>query len=104
MNGKPMWAKPQIAVSLDGAGRVVVPKALRDSLGLVAGEPLVAERRDDEIVIRRKEQAPGLVKDEVTGLLVYDGGLPPGSQDVVGLVERDRERRMSYLRGDVNEP
>jgi AbrB family looped-hinge helix DNA binding protein len=104
MNGISAKRKSQLSISLDGAGRVVLPKSLRDSLSLVAGEPLVAEQRDDEIVIRRRGQAPGLVKDSITGLLVYDSGLPPGSEDVVGLIDRDRERRMSYLRGDVDEP
>jgi bifunctional DNA-binding transcriptional regulator/antitoxin component of YhaV-PrlF toxin-antitoxin module len=35
----------QTSISLDGAGRVVLPKSLQDSLGLVPGEPLVAEQR-----------------------------------------------------------
>ncbi len=81
-------------ISIDGAGRVAVPKALRNSLHLRPGEPLIAERRDD--AIGRKEQAPGLVKDDPTGLLVYDGGIPPGSEDVVGLIDRDRDRRSGF--------
>jgi AbrB family looped-hinge helix DNA binding protein len=104
MNGISANKKSQLPVSIDAAGRVVLPKKLRDSLHFSPGEPLVAEQRGEEIVIRRQQQAPGLVKDEATGLLVYDSGLPPGSEDVVGLIERDRERRMSYLRGDVDEP
>ena len=104
MNGISTPKRPQREVSLDGAGRLVLPKALRESLGLLPGEPLVAEQRDDEIVIRRREEAPGLVRDSATGLLVYDSGIPPDSEDVVGLIDRDRERRMSYLRGDVDEP
>jgi AbrB family looped-hinge helix DNA binding protein len=100
MNG--ITRKLQISISLDGAGRVVLPKPLRDSLGLIAGEPLVAEQRDDEIVIRRKEQAPGLVEE--CGLLVYDSGVPPGSVDTLDWINRDRERRMAYVSGEVDEP
>ena len=102
MNGISLRVKPQIAVSLDQAGRVVVPKALRDALGLVAGEPLVAERRDDEIVIRRQAPAPGLVEE--CGMLVYDSGAPPGSVDTLEWIEKDRERRMAYVSGEVAEP
>ena len=61
MSGILSRQKSQISISLDAAGRVVLPKALRDSLHLMPGEPLVAEQRDDEIVIRRREMAPGLV-------------------------------------------
>jgi AbrB family looped-hinge helix DNA binding protein len=102
MNGISREAKSQLPVSIDGAGRVVLPKSLRDSLGLVAGEPLVAEQRDDEIVIRRKEQAPGLVEE--CGLLVYDSGAPPASVDTVDWISRDRERRVAYVRGESDEP
>jgi AbrB family looped-hinge helix DNA binding protein len=104
MNGTLADKESQLPVSIDAAGRIVLPKRLRDSLHLSPGEPLIAEQRNEEIVIRRQKQAPGLVKDEATGLLVYDAGIPPGSEDVVALIDRDRERRMSYLRGDVDEP
>ncbi len=66
------------------------------------GEPLVAEQRDDEIVIRRKEQAPGLVEE--CGMLVYDSGAPPESVDTVDWINRDRERRTRYVSGEVDEP
>ena len=79
-----------------------MPKALRDSLHLMPGEPLVAEQRDDEIVIRRREQAPGLVEE--CGMLVYDSGAPPASVDTVDWINRDRERRMRYVSGEVDEP
>lgn len=36
-------------VTIDGAGRVVVPKALRDQLGLVAGTALEATARDGRL-------------------------------------------------------
>jgi AbrB family looped-hinge helix DNA binding protein len=91
----------QTPISLDAAGRVVLPKALRESLHLVAGEPLVAEQREDEIVIRRKEQAPGLVQER--GLLVYDSGVPPASVDIVGWIDDDRERRLRYVSGEAGE-
>ncbi len=102
MNGISSRRKPELAISLDGAGRVVLPKTLRDSLGLQPGEPLVVEQRDEEIVIRRKEQAPGLVEE--CGLLVYDSGAPAASVDTLDWINRDRERRMRYVSGEVDEP
>ena len=37
--------------AIDSAGRVVIPKALRDSLGLTAGEPLEITERDGRLEI-----------------------------------------------------
>jgi AbrB family looped-hinge helix DNA binding protein len=102
MNGISINKRSQLSVSLDSAGRIVLPKKLRDSLHLAPGEPLVAEQRDDEIVIRRPVQAPGLVEDR--GMLVYDSGAPPGSFDTVDWINRDRERRMAYVSGEIDEP
>src|SRR5271167_796861 len=101
MSGILSRQKSQISISLDAAGRVVLPKVLRDSLHLTPGEPLVVEQRDDEIVIRRREQAPGLVEE--CGLLVYDNGAPPASVDTVDWINRDRERRLAYVSGEVDE-
>jgi AbrB family looped-hinge helix DNA binding protein len=37
--------------AIDSAGRVVIPKALRDSLGLTAGAPLEITERDGRLEI-----------------------------------------------------
>jgi AbrB family looped-hinge helix DNA binding protein len=37
--------------AIDAAGRVVIPKALRDSLGLAAGQPLEIAERDGRLEI-----------------------------------------------------
>jgi AbrB family looped-hinge helix DNA binding protein len=97
-----MNKRSQLSVSLDAAGRIVLPKRLRDSLHLAPGESLIAEQRDDEIVIRRPTQAPGLIEDR--GMLVYDNGAPPSSFDSVDWINRDRERRMAYVSGEIDEP
>lgn len=101
MNGSSISQKHS-TISIDGAGRVVLPKKLRDSLHISAGEPLIAEQRGEEIVIRRQQQAPGLIEDR--GMLVYDNGAPPSSFDSVDWINRDRERRMAYVSGEIDEP
>ena len=53
--------KNTIRVSIDGAGRFVVPKAIRERAGIVAGDALVVTYRDGRIEI---EPAPREVRIE----------------------------------------
>lgn len=62
--------------TIDSAGRVVIPKALRDAAGLTPGQELQAEFRDGAIMV---EPAPRKVK------LVREGSIlvavaPPGTE------------------------
>lgn len=84
-------------VSIDKAGRVVIPKAIRDRLGLTAGTELECEDRADALVLRLPEDRAALREED--GLLVHDGQLPPG-YDWNRLIDDDRERRIRAILGD----
>ncbi|MBM4421718.1 MAG: AbrB/MazE/SpoVT family DNA-binding domain-containing protein, partial [Chloroflexi bacterium] len=56
---------------IDGAGRVVLPKPLRDRFRLKAGSRLELEVRADHVVLTPVVERPPLVKEK--GWWVYQG-------------------------------
>jgi AbrB family looped-hinge helix DNA binding protein len=69
--------------AIDAAGRVVIPKALRDSLGLAAGQPLEIAERDGRLEIVPAATPMRLV-DEGDGVAaVADMEMPVLTTDMV---------------------
>jgi AbrB family looped-hinge helix DNA binding protein len=68
--------------AIDSAGRVVIPKVLRDALGLTARQPLEIAERDG-----RLEIAPALTPMRLVDpggvVAVADVDIPPLTADVV---------------------
>lgn len=84
-------------VTLDKFGRVLIPKAIREQLGLEAGTELALEIHDteggaSEIALRPVRPRP--VLEEQDGLLVYTGAV----QDEVDVVEHLRRARNERIR------
>jgi AbrB family looped-hinge helix DNA binding protein len=83
-------------VTIDAAGRIVVPKPLRDRLRLREGSTLEIEENASSFVLRLVTQSPAIVLRD--GLLVYVGEVPRSvRQDK--LVEDLREERLDELAG-----
>jgi AbrB family looped-hinge helix DNA binding protein len=82
--------------TIDKAGRVVVPKPLRERLGLLAGAEVDVEEFGGGILLNRIEPEPTLVRKQ--GVLVHRGKLPPGFDDT-RLAEDEREERMRKIGG-----
>ncbi len=80
-----------MTVKIDKAGRVVLPKPVRDRLGLRAGSDLEIEENAQGIVLRPVERQPSLIKKG--SFWVHTGEVPPG-YDIVKAIEEDREERM----------
>ena len=77
--------------SIDGAGRVVVPKSLRDALGLTPDTELEIEARDGKVEITPAPTAMRLERRGGASVAVPDEPLPPLSADVVrATLERTR--------------
>lgn len=83
-------------VTIDKFGRIVIPKAIRDWLGLEAGTELqleVVEQASGEraIALRAAQDKPLLVEED--GLLVYTGSLLVDDFDIVGHLQQGRRDR-----------
>jgi AbrB family looped-hinge helix DNA binding protein len=81
---------------IDKAGRVVVPKKLRDALHLVPGTRLILHQDGDSIVLQPESKPRGLYMKK--GTLVYDAGPVPPSNVVEWIAEAREERMKDILR------
>ena len=89
-------------VEIDKAGRIVVPKKLRDELHLTPGTRLKVERSGDSLVLEQDLPEPRL--EMVDGLWVITGGPRLDKNDVNAMIDELRERRMRYVAGLSEEP
>jgi AbrB family looped-hinge helix DNA binding protein len=63
-------------VKIDGAGRIVLPKRVRERFALHAGAKLDLEERPEGLVLRPTEQSPSMVHRD--GIWVHLGKVPSG--------------------------
>jgi len=84
-------------LSLDRAGRVVLPKPVREQLQLEPGESLEMESFDDCIVLRPVRGNAGLHKKQ--GVWVFRGSEPVKASVVEDTLQSVREERNKILLG-----
>jgi AbrB family looped-hinge helix DNA binding protein len=85
-----------MTLKIDRAGRVILPKPVRDRLGLQAGSEMEMEETAGGIVLRPAERQPSMIKKH--GLWVHTGKVPSGF-DIVQAIRDDREERIRKLAG-----
>lgn len=77
--------------TIDGAGRLVVPKPLRDELGLEPGQELELEARDGRLEVEPAITPVTLVEEDGAVFAVPDRELPPlTAEQVRATLERVR--------------
>ncbi|OFW54838.1 MAG: antitoxin [Actinobacteria bacterium RBG_16_67_10] len=69
--------------TIDGAGRIVIPKAVREGLGLTRGEELEITVRDGVILIQPRTVRVTLTQTPGGLVAVPDEDLPPLTDDMV---------------------
>jgi AbrB family looped-hinge helix DNA binding protein len=85
-----------MTLRIDRAGRIVVPKPIRDRLGLRPGAALELSEGPEGLLLKPVQRRPSLVRRG--GLLVHQGVLA-NDYDWNRLVEEDREERIRTLSG-----
>jgi len=88
MNGK---------LNIDRAGRVVLPKPIRDRLRLEAGAALEIESFEDHIVLRPVREHATMRKE--LGVLVFDTGEPITASEVRETLQKIRDERIDRVLG-----
>ena len=79
---------------IDKAGRLVVPKSLRERLSFKPDTELEAIEQPEGVLLKRVEQQPSMVK--VDGLWVHQGNAEPNA-NWGRIVEDVREERIESL-------
>jgi AbrB family looped-hinge helix DNA binding protein len=82
--------------TIDKAGRIVIPKVLRDRVGLQAGEVEITER-DSGLVIEAVVAPGRLVKGKYGRLVFPATGTPLTDEMVRKVVDEDRARGLDHL-------
>ena len=85
-----------MTLKMDKAGSVILPKAVRDRLGLKEGSDMEMLETPDGVVLRSVERSPSLIKKG--SFWVHTGKIPPG-YDILKAIEEDREERMHKVLG-----
>jgi AbrB family looped-hinge helix DNA binding protein len=78
-------------LTIDGAGRLVLPKPVRDELQLSAGDSLELESSEDEIVLRPVRGAATMRRKQ--GVWVMSTGKPLSAEVVNETIRKIRNER-----------
>ena len=82
-------------LTIDKAGRIVIPKPLRERLRLGPGDALALESDGERITLQPLRPQAALKKEY--GIWVYQG--PSTDASISDLIDLDREKRVGELRG-----
>ena len=93
---KSIWHNDYMELSIDGFGRVVIPKEARATLGISAGDKLEMELTEDQLILRPRRPRGNLVRE--SGVLVWAG--KPVSVDTNEALRSQRDARSKRLRGE----
>ena len=82
-------------ITIDGAGRIVIPKSIQSSLRLLPGDELELEATDTSITLKPIRESASLVREQ--GIWVYRTDAMVTNEDVSNLIDEIRGDRMKEL-------
>jgi AbrB family looped-hinge helix DNA binding protein len=82
-------------LTIDKSGRLVIPKPLRDALGLHPGDRLELRRQGADMILSLSQPKSVLQKEK--GIWVYRAGESAGVS-IQDLIDQDRSRRAAEVR------
>jgi AbrB family looped-hinge helix DNA binding protein len=85
-------------VTLDNAGRIVIPKTLRDELGLCPGDVLALESDGERITLRPIRSGSPMSKEQ--GVWVFRSGRKIAASETDRVLDALREERARSARGE----
>ena len=86
-------------VTLDKAGRVVLPKTLRDQLHLAPGDTLDLKVEGEAVTLRPRRATPPLQKER--GVWVFRTGEPLTAAETLETLHHIREQSARYRAGET---
>ena len=87
-----------VTISIDKAGRLVLPKAIREKFHLEGGAQVEVQTVGDHIELSPVvEESPVQLEDKDGWLVVSSGG---GDVDIVDAIEADREARDAHIEAE----
>lgn len=85
------WYSSTMHTAIDSAGRLVIPKSIRDRLGLTGGQVVEVQERDGKIEIEAAPTPMTLVEQDGGPVAVPEEDLPPLTDEIVRTtIERTR--------------
>lgn len=80
-----------MTLKIDKAGRVILPKPVRERLGVRAGSDLEVQETPEGVLLKPAERRPSLLKKG--SFWVHTGELPAG-YDILKAIDDDRDERL----------
>ena len=80
--------------TIDQAGRVVIPKAIRQAAGLKPGSPLTIEYRDGRIEIEPKVPKVRLIRKGSVLVASIPGARKMSAEEINDWIRKSREREI----------
>jgi AbrB family looped-hinge helix DNA binding protein len=84
-------------ISLDKAGRVVLPKDLRDKFRLKGGDELLVEEAGEQIILRPVRAQPTLKKEHGVWVYQRQRGAERSNDSLPEPIDAAREKRLREL-------